>query len=601
MSMAHSLKRLPVVFLTFLVLNQLALTVPCAQSVSANEPSPEPPAEPLEALNLNRGYWRLIDSKGNFVLPLKFERPADITVSTITGAVWDSGHKYVEQFNFQIFNRRGEVLRSMGPFYRGCALDVGIESDGLISFSDKERFGFIAGDGRVIIPAVYEHVQGFREGLAAVRERGEWKIIDRTGRVVWRAEGKAARPNEYLLSTVIVGNQVFLAKQFTPDSPLQFCRWFDADEVLWKMESGNLETVWVSKDGKTRPTTDINCLSFSEDLATAERAGHWKYVNRDGQTVLAMPDNVTFASNFRGGVAVVRIDTRHDPVSPPALFGIAQPSQDRYGLIDKSGAYVVAPSFIGMDTENRSDLLWATLPNHMTGFINRKGAMIIPPTFDNAYGFYHGLANVFIENPAVRSARAQKVTPQAYELEVRALFAEALSKYIKLAPLRVSLSFVDSKQTRSLDRWCGEKPLRKAIEKSLQDMVLPDPPFELSQQYLTLEYSGSPGIGLVPAGVARDPFFLERQKVFTLQDRLRRADNSTTARRELLEELWNIFPSYADWNRAQAMYLQDLTFDYIYAKEYAKAEAMCLEAEKRMPGSASSILQTLHEKQNTRE
>ena len=49
----------------------------------------------------------------------------------------------------------------------------------------KNRYGYVSGAGKIMIPAQYTAAQGFREGLAAVKnESGNWGFIDPAGKTV---------------------------------------------------------------------------------------------------------------------------------------------------------------------------------------------------------------------------------------------------------------------------------------------------------------------------------------------------------------------------------------------------------------------------------
>jgi hypothetical protein len=65
----------------------------------------------------------------------------------------------------------------------------------------KGKWGFKNAQGRIVVPATFDDVYDFREGLAAVSTAGKWGYVDRTGkaaikprfeRVGYFAEGLAA-------------------------------------------------------------------------------------------------------------------------------------------------------------------------------------------------------------------------------------------------------------------------------------------------------------------------------------------------------------------------------------------------------------------------
>jgi len=62
----------------------------------------------------------------------------------------------------------------------------GIDSfaEGLAPVSIDEKWGFVDAKGHEVIPPAYDNVSQFSEGLAAVERDGAWGYIDKTGKVV---------------------------------------------------------------------------------------------------------------------------------------------------------------------------------------------------------------------------------------------------------------------------------------------------------------------------------------------------------------------------------------------------------------------------------
>lgn len=580
------------------------------------------PIEPPDSLGTNRGYFRLIDTTGKFALPQKFSGVPMVYENTIVGAVFNSEHKFSNQLNFQIFNRKGEVLRSMGSFYRSYFGAAGSESEGLIAFVEKDLSGFIDQSGKVVIPAKYNSISDFKDGLCAAKKGPELLIIDKQGAVVWTSSGKTFKANQYGLLTVQVGNRTFLARQYSPDTPIEFGKWFDSDQVTWTLESQAVKVVSVKRDGTTKPigesvnttkeaSTETNLTNTPVSISTSmptpvQKDNHWQYVDEHGKVILELPKNVTSAYPFNEGVAVVKTSSNEDTSLLPAIAAIPQTVHEKTGFIDLTGKYIVPPTYSKGGTEFIEDRLWVSLPagkEEKIGYINKKGEVVIPPSFDGAQAFSNGLAVVYFENPTAKLARLQTLTPEGYEYKVRKAIESCLAPYIKLAKLRVSLNYIDGKMTITLARWCGQPGMRSIVEKILNSASLPSPPPELAQRSMfTIEYSASPEVGLVTAGVARDPFFAQRKVLFELQKKLQTESNQESENKNakitsLREQIWLAAPIYSDWEQQMAGLLGELVTRYILDADLKKAEAICLEAEKRKPGSATEYLQQVYEKQ----
>lgn len=62
---------------------------------------------------------------------------------------------------------------------------VGDFVDGLASTSSNGKWGFIDTKGAVVIPAVYDLVFGFADGLLRVQFNGKWGYMDMQGVQYW--------------------------------------------------------------------------------------------------------------------------------------------------------------------------------------------------------------------------------------------------------------------------------------------------------------------------------------------------------------------------------------------------------------------------------
>lgn len=576
------------------------------------------PIEPPDSLGTNRGYFRLIDTTGKFAVPQKFSGVPMVYENAIVGAVFNKDHKFATQLNYQIFNRKGEVLRSMGSLYRSGLVDAGRGSEGLIAFIENELYGFIDNSGKVVIPAKYNSLSDFRDGLYVAKIGLELQVIDKKGAVVWTSNGKIFKADQFGLLTVQVGKHTFLAKQYSPDTPIEFCKWFDGDQITWPLEGQTVKAISIKRDGTTKAIDDsISAASAiaaesdlpksaSATLVPVQKNNRWQYVDAHSKVIMVLPKNITSAFPFNEGVAVVKTSTNKEKIILPTMFGIPQSVHEKTGFIDKSGKFIVPPIYSNAGTEFMEDRLWVSLPagsENEIGYINRKGEVVIPPRFDGAQAFTNGLAVVYFENSAAKRARQQTLTPEAYEKKVRKVIEACLSPYIKLGKMRVTLTYIDRKMTVTLDKWCGQPSLRSTIERSLRSASLPSPPRELAQQSVfIIEYSASPAVGLVSAGVARDPFFAQRRVIHDLQKKLQTESNQESENKNakitsLREQIWLAGPIYSDWDQQMAGLLSELATRYTVDGELKKAEAICLEAEKRKPGSATEYLQQVYEKQ----
>ena len=96
----------------------------------------------------------------------------------------DGAAAFIDRNGKEVFGGFGDAL----AFADGLAPAATAETDGTL------RWGFVDHEGRWVIPARYEEVHIFQEGLAAVRQNGRFGYVDRSGRVVIPARYIGAGP-----------------------------------------------------------------------------------------------------------------------------------------------------------------------------------------------------------------------------------------------------------------------------------------------------------------------------------------------------------------------------------------------------------------------
>jgi hypothetical protein len=143
----------------------------------------------------------------------------------------------------------------------------------------------------------------------------------------------------------------------------------------------------------------INCLE--DNSITSVRAGRFKdfdeiaftYLNDEQVTVpLACKKDSTKGYLGYGN----EINKIFRP-SEPAFRLIRAKKDNKYGYVDTTGSIIIPIEYdFGANDYFKEKLICVT-KNKLVGFINPKNEVIIPLTFQNAFGFSNGLAPVFTE------------------------------------------------------------------------------------------------------------------------------------------------------------------------------------------------------------
>lgn len=260
--------------------------------------------------------------------------------------------------------------------------DVGYFNEGLASFcnyDEEQNFcGFLDRNGEVVIPAQYESVTYFYEGLAGVSVDGKWGYIDRRGQMV-------------------------IQPQY--------------DEVAIPIKDGVIQVMkndkwgYIDKTGKELVALqydDIN--NFGEGLAHVRQNGQYGYINKAGEFVIQPQYAAAFP--FTEGLAAVSvnekwgfIDKRNQVVIPyrydyvyPFTFGLAAVEVDgKWGFIDHTGKEIVTPqySYVSYFKDGLAEVLGM---NGLFGFIDRTGKEVIKPQYYTVSAFSDGLALVSVRD-----------------------------------------------------------------------------------------------------------------------------------------------------------------------------------------------------------
>ncbi len=175
----------------------------------------------------------------------------------------------------------------------GHSAAVDAEKDYFSDYTSPEnKWGFIDTFGRVVIPAQYDQVSAFQEGLAPVNFEGRWGYIDHRD---------------------------------TPVIPFKF-------RAAWQFRGGKARVLnfdgspcFIDHSGHTVcPDHTLELYDFSDGLAVCGQGGLFGYIDTTGKTVI--PPRYIEAWPFDKGVARVAL-------------------QDGQGLIDRSGAFLLKPEY----------------------------------------------------------------------------------------------------------------------------------------------------------------------------------------------------------------------------------------------------------------
>lgn len=297
----------------------------------------------------------------------------------------------------------------------------------LIAVPQGGRWGYANLEGRVILAPRFERAFDPVEGLARARYEGTDLFIDESGRTAFVLEGLEASGDfsEGLAPVMTDGRAGFVDRNGTVVISPRF-------DLVYPFRSGVARVVregqvgvinktgeWVLRPADPGGETPVPFEDFSEGLApfgTPERCG---YLDTQGAT--RIPARYAMCKHFSEGLAAVQredgkfafIDPEgheifggfHDalafheglaPAARPDAGGVA-----RWGYIDRTGAWVIEPRF--EEARLFATGLAAVRVDGLFGYVAKNGRMAISPRYVAAGPFERGIARVGAKGPALTS------------------------------------------------------------------------------------------------------------------------------------------------------------------------------------------------------
>ena len=227
--------------------------------------------------------WGYMNASGKLVIPAKFAETSKFDA----GYAWaKTGSAYV------VLDTKGTETKVEGP-----VADMKEFTEHLAIFrANDKKFGFIGTDGKIAIPARYESVGYFTNGLAWAKSDAKTGYINPKGEWVIKPQFDAVKN-------------------------------FDAESGLARIKLGE---AWgyVNKAGETTFIKDTETFGdFSEGLADGKKNDKKGFYNNKGEWVIAPAFDGT--RDFKNGYAAAK-------------------KGDKWGMIDKQGKWVMEPRFDGI-------------------------------------------------------------------------------------------------------------------------------------------------------------------------------------------------------------------------------------------------------------
>jgi len=299
---------------------------------------------------LKSGRWGFIDETGTEVIPCEFAHVSDFSDGY---AVVQTGSPRV----CLVTDGRLVVIDGEVP-QRSALLDLSGRitpmpfrvylppTEGRLLFtSEEDRSGIADMEGNIVLPAIYDSISSFSEGLAIAKCDGKYGVVDRSGVV---------------------------------RVPFDYSILWDFSEGLAPAACGDGRWGFIDVNGT--PVVDFQfgrTERFSEGLAVVDLWGRGLsgYIDTTGRVIIEC--RFDYADKFASGLAAAEVERR------------------RSGFIDRSGSWVIEPQFRHASAFSEGLAIYTTDPDEMRwGYINGSGERVIPDVYPGVEPFRNSLACV---------------------------------------------------------------------------------------------------------------------------------------------------------------------------------------------------------------
>lgn len=221
----------------------------------------------------------------------------------------------------------------------------------------KAKWGFIDKNGILVIPAIYDKVYFFSEGLAFVKKKGKYFYIDLDGNIK--------------------------IDKILPSNNLNF-HFSDGIAWIWDKKKGY---VAIDKSGHHLFNIDefyrYKVDAFHDGLSRIEKRAYKDF-----------KDIYTYGFIDKIGAQV--IDFKYDDAKNFSEKIAAVKSGNKWGMIDAKGKLIIP--LVYDDIKSSSEGLVAVKNKGKWGFVNHDGKEVIPCKYDEVESFSEDFAVVRIKN-----------------------------------------------------------------------------------------------------------------------------------------------------------------------------------------------------------
>ena len=242
-------------------------------------------------------------------------------------------------------------------------------SEGLAAVSDKNGTGFVNRNGEVVIPLQFEEAEPFSDGLAVVKKKdGTYAYIDKTGKIVIDAANyrhvESFSEGLAMVRSSDARRAGFIDQTGKEVIPCQY-RWAgyfrngatyasDAEGKNWLIDQtgkklkriADAEYLVYADDDRTKPNQQKNGMAMTEEIVNLPDGDHEHVRRYFDETGELSYETYLLKEGLSEGLAPYRDE-----------------KTKKYGYVNESGTWVIAPAF---DVAEKFEDGYAVVQNEIT-------------------------------------------------------------------------------------------------------------------------------------------------------------------------------------------------------------------------------------------
>jgi hypothetical protein len=323
--------------------------------------------------------WGIIDRNGKFIVEPNYDYAGGFGPEGLAGLLKDDKVGFVDTTGrlvipFKYHWPKPWVTTPDYPFFvqnRISVIDAENEDE-----IEGGKTGCLNPKGELIIPAIFDYISYFEDGVATAGKDGRAVLIDTMGNIVQQfpeiAQFLYFTGNHAILRTsdghaglMKKTGEIVLEPKYKGIDP--FSEGFVAVQI-----DGNefgVKSAFIDTTGRFVFDRTFSFIrSFSEGYAAVEINGKWGFIDRTGK--LAIEAKYDDVRDFYNGFAIV---------------GVKDGKSLRYGFVDSTGRIIIKPVY-----SEAGYFTYGLAPVKLGkkyGFIDKTGRVVIQPKYDNALSF----------------------------------------------------------------------------------------------------------------------------------------------------------------------------------------------------------------------